>query len=627
MKEYPRTENFMSNNMELKELAAIIWRRKWLIVFVTLFAATGAFVISRQMTPVYEASTTLLIDQAPSSQTSENSAIAASERLARTYAQLLTKGPVMDEARMRIELGAPLESTGSSVRVKLVEETQLIELKVQDTNPVYAAELANTIVEVFAEQNAALQTGRFAASKASLAAQLDRLGVQIQVNEAAIANLGAPRASSRIAELERLQSELAQYQTSYTNLLQSYEEVRTAEARTISNVIQVEPAEPPSEPIRPRIMLNTLLVGVVGGIIALGVVFLNEQLDDTIRTADDVERILHVPVLGTIAVMDELGSNKEGGALLGEPQNPGAIEPFRSLQTNIEFLGNPGGPSTFLVASPGPDEGKTTVASHLAATIANGDKNVVLIDADFRRPSLHEIFGVPNEIGLSDMLIDELELQGVAHSFDNSRLKLITSGSEVDDPADLLASNRMLEVLAKLKDQFDTLIFDGPPFMATEALILASRLKSVLLVIQPGRTREAAARTIAPQLGRARADLIGVVLNKAPKRDAYGYLYYYGYKDEKRRRKQPKRETKQSSSGREDTRPSITNQTEPPPRRPPSILEPYQEHINQLLRESEQQPHEERYTIRQIYQLIQADGYSGSLRTVQRYVSGGGNGK
>ncbi len=626
MREYSRTENSMNDSVDLKDFVAILWRRKWSIVFVTLIAATGAFVISRQITPVYEASTTLIIDQAPSSQASENSAIAASERLARTYTQLLTKRPVMDAARTRLELSTGLESTESVVRVQLVEETQLIELKVQDTNPAFAAGFANAIVEVFAEQNAALQTGRFAASKASLAAQLDRLTVQIQANEAAIANLGTPRASSRIAELERLQSDLAQYQTSYTNLLQSYEEVRTAEARTISNVIQVEPAEPPSEPIRPRIMLNTLLAGVVGGMIALGVIFLNEQLDDKIRTAEDVERVLHVPVLGTIAVMDELGRNKEGGARLAEAQTPGAVEPFRSLQTNIEFLGNPGGPSAFLVASLGPDEGKTTVASHLAATIGNGDRKVVLIDADFRRPRLHEMFGVPNKLGLSDLLIDQLELQEVAHSFDNSRLKLITSGGRVEDPADLLGSTRMSEVLAELKNQFDTLIFDSPPFLATEALILASRLKSVLLVIQPGRTREAAARTIVPQLGRAQADLIGVVLNKVPKRDTYGYLYY-GYDDDSGRRKQAKRETKQSSPDREDTRPSISDQIEPPPPRPPSILEPYQEHIDQLIKESEQQSDEERYTARQIYQLIQADGYSGSLRTVQRYVSGGRNGR
>jgi len=616
------TDSPMSENMELKEVAATLWRGKWLIVFLTLFAASSAYVTSRQMTPVYEASTTLLIDQAPASQTSDSSAIAASQRLAMTYAELLTKRPVIDETLARLGLDTSLENTGSNVRVRLVEDTQLIELSAQSIDPVLAAELANTIVGVFTEQNQALQAGRFAASKASLRAQLEAVGEQIQAHEAAIANLGAPRTSSLIAELERLQIELAQYQASYNNLLQSYEQIRTAEASSISNVIQVEPAEAPSQPIRPRVLLNTLLAGVVGALVAVGVVFLLQHLDDTIRTTEDVERILQVPVIGYIPKTGELSRKAEGAPVLGEAQYSATVEAFRSLRTNLELLGNPGSPSTVYVTSPGTEDGKTTVASNLAVIIGNGDKKVVLIDADFRRPSVHEVFGVPNELGLSDVLMDNLEPQAVATSFDNPRFKLITSGSRVDNPAELLLSTRFSDLLAELGEQFDIMIFDGPPFLATEALILASRLKSVMLVIQPGRTREGVARTIKRQLERARADLMGVVLNKAPKGDAYGSggYYYYDDEDEKTSLEQTQRETTESFSDREITRPSPTDQTEPPPRRRPAVLEPYTERIDQLLKESEQQPSEQSYSARRIYQLIQAEGYPGSESTVRSYV-------
>ena len=550
MQESPRTSDFV----ELKDFVAVLWRRRWLIVLITLMGATSAFAISRRMTPVYEASTTLLIDQASNFQTSDNSAIIASERLARTYAQLLTKRPVVEESLARLKLGTDLNKIGNGVRVQLVQDTQLIELKVQNTNPTLAAELANTMVEVFTEQNSALQAGRFAASKASLRAQLDAVGEQIQVNEAAIANLGAPRAASRIAELQRLQTELAQYQTSYTNLLQSYEQVRTAEAQTISNIFQVEPAVPPSEPIRPRTLLNTLLAGAVGAMIALGVVFLIERLDDKIRTIEDVERIFQVPILGTIAETKELNRKDQELALLAEEQDSALGEAFRSLRTNLDFLG---GPKFILVASPGPDEGKTTVASHLAVTFGNGDKKVVLIDADLRRPGVHEVFRVPNELGLSDMLMDNLEPQGVAHSFDHSHFKLITSGRRVEDPSELFGSDRFLEVLAQLGEQSDTVIFDGPPLLATEALVLASRLKSVLLVIQSGRTREDVARMYMKQLGRAKADLLGVVLNRIPKSQVYAsaaYYYYHDVDDEKKgsNHKQAEQERVQAPSDLED---------------------------------------------------------------------------
>ena len=661
------TENSVSENVELKDIFATLWRAKWLIVFLALFAASSAYLISNQITPVYRASTTLLIDQAPALQASDNSSISASQRLARTYAELLTKRPVIDETLARVGIDTSLESTGSSVQVRLLEDTQLIELSVQSSDPVLAADLANNIVEVFTEQNEALQAGRFAASKASLSSQLDAVSNQIQAHEVAITNLGSPRTVSRISELERLQSELAQFLASYSNLLQSFEEIRTAEASSISNVIQIERAEPPSRPISPRVMLNTLLAGAIGVLIAVGIVFLVQHLDDTIKTKEDVERTLAVPVLGTIPKTKELGKESQGDAVLAEEQYLATIEAFRSLRTNLELLGNPEMPSTILVASPGIDDGKTTVASNLAITIGSGEKKVVLVDADLRRPDVHGIFNVPNKLGLSDALIDNLDPQAVATSPDNHGFKLITSGSRVENPAELLSSTRFSEFLGELKAQFDLVIFDGPPFLANEVIVLAARLKSVLLVLQPGRTGEGMAKDIKKQLERARADLIGVVLNKAPKMDGYGYSYY-GYYDDGRVLKQTNRETSESASDREDPQsslsdqsesvpqpsvtdqtdpvvqpsisngsepdpqpvladqtepdpqPSLTHKTEPPPRRRQSVLEPYKERIDELLRESDQQPPEQQYTAKRIFQLVQEEGYTGSERTIQRYV-------
>lgn len=232
----------------------------------------------------------------------------------------------------------------------------------------------------------------------------------------------------------------------------------------------------------------------------------------SIRTIEDVERIFRVPVLGTIPDAKKLARRDREHA---------AKEAFRSLRINVELLGNSGGPRFIFVTSPGDNEGKTTIASNLALTCADGGKNVVLVDSDLRRPSIHHLFRVSNYLGLSDVLMDQLEPQAVITSFDNPHFNLITCGSRVDNPAELLGSALFLEVLSQLREQFDTVIFDGPGLRFSEALILASRVESVLLVIRPGRTRKSVARNIVNQLRRAQANLLGVVLNRDPKSQAY----------------------------------------------------------------------------------------------------------
>ena len=507
--------------------SAIVWRWKWLIIVGTVLASGAAFVVNWIQLPVYEATTKLLI-QAPASQIADFNSLLTSERLARTYAELITNRPVLEESLARLEISMDLEELKSSIDVEIVRDTELIEVTAENTNPVLAANLANTIVEVFSEQNDELQASRFAASKGSLSTELDKRLLQMQLTEALIADLGTPISESDNAELDQLRSELTQYQTSYTNLLQSYEQVRTAEAQSISSVVQVERAEPSDEPVRPKVLANTLMAGFAGAMVAIAGAFFIESLDDSIKTPADAERALGVPILGYVAETDALRSG-QGRAPLSGDTPPEVAEAFRSLRVNLEFLGSPGGPRAILISSPAPGEGKTTVSSYLAATIAESGRRVALVDADLRRPGVHKFFGIPNKIGLSDMLKDDLVPQVAAQTIGNHRIKVITSGSRVENPAELLGSVWFLKVLTYLRELADVTIFDGPSFMASEAFILAARLEGVLMVIQPGQTRQAAARTIIQQLNRARANLLGVMLNRVPGGQLYGGAQFPHY--------------------------------------------------------------------------------------------------
>ena len=586
--------------MEIRQYAGLLWRRKWVLLLVTIFTAIFGLVASRLTPPVFEASTTLLIDEAPDSQTSNYTAILASERLARTYTEMLVIRPVLQEAISELDLSIELGDLEKAVEVRLVRDTQLIELRVESTDRFVASALANKIVQIFIKQSDAIQAARFIEPEISLSKQLAKLSEQIEIaesaiaalneqietsesaiaalneeietfesaiaalseeietsesaiaalgeqtetsesaiaalseeietSELAIAALGTPRAES---ELDRLQAELAQYQASYTSLLQSYEELRIEQARTISNVIQIVPAEPPANPVRPQTIMNTILAGIVGLLIFLGVVFLNDYLDDTIRTPEDVERVFEAPILGFIAETEDLGKANEGQRLLAGKSHPAVTEAFYSLRTNLEFLGNPGGPRAILVSSIGPGEGKTTVAGHLAASIAKSGKRVVLVDADLKHPGVHRFFGLSNKIGLSDMLKDDLVPQVATQELGSHRFKAITSGSKVDSPAELFGSMWFLKVLTNLRELSDVIVFDGPPFISTESIVLASKLEGVLIVVQPGRTRSAVAKAILEQLTRAQANVLGVVLNRVPRSQLYAAKYpYYDYDSE-----------------------------------------------------------------------------------------------
>jgi len=367
--------------MELKQYAYLLWRWMWLIVLVTVLAAGAAFITSKLTTPIYQASTLLLIDEAPDSDTSDYTAILMSERLASTYAEMIKNEVILEETLNHVGNGMSVGALKDAVNVQLVRDTQIIEVSVEHTSPVVAADLANTLFEVFDEQNEEYRKERFGPSKENLTQELEHLDSFIQGLQSTIDELGTPSTEAERLELNQRKEELAQYQDSKTRLLQTYEELRLAEAQSVSNVVQIKPATPNDNPIRPRTMMNTLLAAVVGAMLAVGGVFLIEYLDDTIKTTEEATQALGLPVIGFITHIQE---NHAGAPeVAANPRSPSA-EAFRSLRSSIQFSEVDHPIRTLLITSPGPEEGKSTVATNLAMVIAQSGKKVMLLDADMR---------------------------------------------------------------------------------------------------------------------------------------------------------------------------------------------------------------------------------------------------
>lgn len=392
------------------------------------------------------------------------------------------------------------------------------------------------------EQEIAALPNYLTANKVIIAekqARIDQIKPLLSVYQEIYSNLivlGEPiQSGSDDPQLVQLKSTLGLYQQIYINLLNSLETIRLARLQNTPNIVQIEPAAAPNQPIRPRVMMNTLLAAVVGLMLAAGIVFLVEYLDDTLKTPDEVERILGVPVLGFIAEMQYKGKGNEV-YVARQPRSP-VSEAFRSLRTNLEYAAVQKPIRTLIVTSPEPSEGKTTVAVNLAAIFSQAKRSVALVDADLRHPNVHRYMGLSNRDGLSNLFRDQSDVSKVSRNkVDLPKLTIITTGGLPPNPSELLGSDRMGWILEELQSIADMVIIDTPPSLVADAQVLAAKVDAVLIVIKPGKTSAEAARSSMELYRRAGARVVGVVLNRIPRNRSYyygGYKYYSPYSDSK----------------------------------------------------------------------------------------------
>ncbi len=536
--EYSSLEPGLSFSDDLRRYLGLLWHWAWLIVLFTVLGGVVGYFISSRETPVYRASATMLINE--SRTINEYANILASERLAQTYSQLMIQAPVLEGVIDRLGLDMDVARLKGGVSVSVVEETQLMVVSVENEDPVRAAQIANSIGTVFAEQNAEIQSDRYRESKESLSAQLQQVDGQINgVNDQITAlesefqevvdsagNLTVVVTLEQQRDRDRLEANLALYQQIYANLLQSFEQVRLAEIQSTSSVRLVEPARPPNRPIRPNVVQDTVLGVSLGLLLGIGLIFLIEALDDSVKGPRDITRQLQLPVIGFIARMERENS---GPVAAVKPRSP-VTEAFRSLRTNIQYASVDRPLKTLLVTSPSPKDGKSTVAINLATVIAQSGRNVALIDGDLRRPTLHKRLNLSNRMGLSDLFVQtDIYLDGALRKTRVPNLYLVSSGGLPPNPAELVGSEKMSLILSRLHEVVDIVLIDSPPVMAvTDATIMASKADGVLLVVRPGETKLGPSKQTIDQLRRSGARILGVVMNRV-EGSRSRYYYYRGY--------------------------------------------------------------------------------------------------
>lgn len=512
--------------MELRQYFNTFRKWLWLIVLATAVATAASFLATRQQPPIYAAKTTLMVGQTLDNPNPTGNEVWLGQQLAQTYAEIAKRDLVRGETMKALGLSWLPEYT-----VQLVPNTQLLEIRVVDTDAAraqaVAAELANQLVlqsPSSSDRNRQERSDFVTRQLQELEANIDETKVRIDELQEQLAGMfSARQIADTQTQIGALEQKLNSYQGNYASLLSFLE-------GGINTINVVEPAVAPTAPIGPNRGMTILLAAAIGFLLAAGAAFLLDYLDDTLKTPDDIKDAIDVSTLGAIARIE--GEKPEERLVTAlYPKSP-AAEAFRILRTNIQFssLDNP--PRTLMVTSSNPSEGKSTTLANLAVVMAQQGQRVVVLDTDLRRPTLHRIFQVPNNAGLTNALLQEHPSEeGFLQPTRVENLQILTTGPLPPNPAELLSSAKFAKLMNKLQEQADVLLFDSPPVMAvTDAAILARQVDGVVLVIDAGRTRRQWAVSAKESLDKVGAHLLGVAVNRL-RPQAGGYYYYYYNRD------------------------------------------------------------------------------------------------
>jgi capsular exopolysaccharide synthesis family protein len=545
---------------ELGTYLQVLWRYKWIIAVCAIIASMVALGISFQLTPVYSATATLRVASAPLG-AADYISIYSLTRLSNTYVEIATSDISLDEVARRLRL-----EKQPSVQVDVVPETELIRISAFDPDPARARDIANTLASMMIEQSVQLYGGSAPTTREILEDQLEQARVDL---DAAISQYdGALRGAESSAtlpasgtpipgsDLETLAELVAVRQEIYYDLLQEYETAWTSEQLRANAITVFEPAYLPLNPARPRLPLNAalgLLAGLTTGVI---LAFLFEGMDDTLRGIEDVQAMTTLPILcqipegkrtlasaldATLSWAGRLLPRRASDQLSARPplfdSRAGRLLPRRAFhQLSARLLLSEAMPksTSFLITSPEPGAGKSTVAANLAISLAGAGHRVVLVDMDLRRPRQHSIFNLPNGRGLSDYMCGKIELDAAVQHTQYPSLRVVTAGSSLDETSEWLAPAKIGALLERLDNDGDYVLIDAPALLSVaDPAVIASQADAVILVVARRGTRRKRLRLALHQLTELNARIAGIVVNKAPMSRLYTYYPERSPKKEK----------------------------------------------------------------------------------------------
>lgn len=479
--------------MQDQRLGTMLWRGKWLIVAAVAVAVALAILLTARADRVYQGSALLQVTSATTPGGRDTDPLRSQEAsvgLAQTYATLLGDRSFLDEIRPTVAGG---ELTTSELRRKInaqaIEETGLIRLRAKGDSPEEAAELAGEVALAFVEFVQVSATERSRSQQTELQDRISSLGAEIEELRARAAD--DPAVAEQLEALRTARSALAN-------------QVANIVANGIQEGGSVQLSSPPtasSTPISPRPLLNLASAILLGLLFGVGLAFLRDRLDRGLHSAEEAEELLGVPVLAAIPVRRRFSAED---AVLGEA--------YDVLRANLAFIALDRPLQVLTLSSYNPREGKSSSVEGLAYAAVRGGMNVVVIDGDVRTRTLSGRLGYEDAPGLTNLVVGMATLPEVAIEI-APNLTLIPSGPTPPNPPSLLASSRMRELVADLRDRYSLVIIDSPPVAhLADASILASVSDGVVLVARVGVTQRANLESAVANLRHSPTPIVGSVL-------------------------------------------------------------------------------------------------------------------
>jgi capsular exopolysaccharide synthesis family protein len=509
------------NNRELQLYLRPILRWWWLILLAALLAGASAFVFVRLRPPVYIASGTVMVGTAIQERNPDSQQLSLTQGLALTYVKIAQRPSIREATRLALGMDWLPEYA-----VRIVPDSQLIEISVTDVDAqrayAVATELINQLIllspggqerqqrEVFIQEQLRKLEQGMRNTEAEIARKQDELSAMLSARQ-----IG--QSETQIAALE---AKLATLQTTYVGLLASTDQ---GSANTI-NVL--DPPVVPTQPVNDRWYLLVLVAAVIGAAVAVAGAYLLEFLDDRLVDIEQIQQVTGLTTLGTVPDV-KLEAADQSLIMLHNPHSTDA-EAIRVLRTNLLFASVDHKLSSLLVTSPTPAEGKSFIGSNLAVAFAQTGKRVILVDADLRKPTLHRIFGLVNNTGVTSALVsDASDVESTLQATAVPELRVMTSGPLPPNPSELLSSHKMQNLLHELQAHCDLVVIDSPPVLVvSDTAVLASHADGVLIAFSHDKLRRDPARNTIGALRQVQARILGVVLNRV---EGSQHGYYYAY--------------------------------------------------------------------------------------------------